>query len=99
MRARSCLCGCGQEVTGQRSKRFYSDGCRKRFDRSGRALEPSQRTPAKRESRTPPEPATGAQNVRESDTEVRCSGCWSVMPRLEGPLPVPTYCRRCVPNP
>ena len=98
MASRSCACGCGQPILGQRSKKFYSDSHRKRFNRSGRTLEPTQRSPAKRESRTPPELATGTPNVRalDSRTEVSCSACGRPLPRLYGPVQVNAYCADCV---
>ncbi len=101
-RARLCACGCGQPVTGRRSRRFYSDACRKRFSR-GSATHRSGSQPAAtaRESRTDGNPAPAIPGVRESDTkprEVFCAGCGSLMLRLEGPLPVAAYCRECVPG-
>lgn len=96
----SCACGCGQPVTGRRSKRFFTDACRKRHNRGST---PAQTAPLRsrsgREPRTQDEPATTTPDVRVTDTErqpVHCAGCWCLMPRLEGPLPVPTYCRECV---
>ncbi len=95
---RLCLCGCGRTVTGQRSKKFYSDACRKRFDRgSAPRQDASLASSVDRESRTNTQIAPGISAVRELDREVHCSGCWSLMPKLSGPLPVPAFCRDCAP--
>ena len=98
IRPRLCACGCGEPITGQRTKRFVSDSHRKRFCRLGRVLEPSQRPPAKRESRTHPGPPAGTPNVRalDSRTEVSCSVCGRPLPKLYGPLQVSAYCADCV---
>jgi len=97
---RLCACGCGQAITGRRSRLYASDACRKRFTRGS---PPHHTAPLRgrsgRESRTRDEPATSTPDVRVIDTEprpVHCSGCWSLMPKLQGPLPVPAYCRECV---
>ncbi len=93
---RLCACGCGQEVTGQRSKKFVSDSHRKRFNRSGRVLESTQRPRTGQESRTPPESATGTPDVRALDTEAACAACGCPMPKIYGRLQVSVYCADCV---
>jgi hypothetical protein len=96
---RLCACGCGRPLKGQKSQRFFSDGCRKRANRAPAPRHNTpQHDPGAREPRTQPEPAPGIPGVRALDTnprEVFCAGCGSPMPRLEGPLPVPAYCREC----
>ena len=92
----------GRPVVGRRSRRFCSDACRKRFTKSSTSLQTAPpRGRGGRESRTQDEPATTTPDVRVTDTEPRpadCSGCWSLMPRLEGPLQVTAYFRECVPG-
>ena len=96
---RLCACGCGRPVTGRRSKRFYSDACRVRAHR-GSGPEIAANGPRAAEN---PLHSGGAVSqggdVTLADTKlcaVRCSGCWCVLPRLRGPLPVRAYCRECV---
>ena len=95
---RLCACGCGQPITGQRSKKFYSDACRKRFVRSARPHNAPQTSPLARETRTRTKPAMGTPVVRESDTnptEINCP-CGRPLPRIYGPLPENAYCKECV---
>ena len=94
----TCLCGCGQPITGRRSKRYVSDSHRKRHNRAstyhgGGAV----RARRGRESRTRNVPGTTTQDVRVTDTEpreVHCP-CGRLLPRLRGPLPVAVYCHGC----
>ena len=49
-RRRLCACTCGQSITGRRSRRFYSDACRKRHNRGSAPLQnATQAGPARRE--------------------------------------------------
>lgn len=98
-RHRLCACGCGQPITGRRSKRFYSDAHRKRHHRGST---PHQNVPlagpAGRESRTRANPAPAIPVVRVTDTEpreVRCP-CGRLMPRIDGPLQASAYCADCM---
>ena len=98
---RLCACGCGQPVTGRRSRRFYSDACRVKAHRRGAprvnskvatvAENPLQGVGAVSQDTSVPETYLGTR-------EVFCPGCGSPMPRLRGPLPVPAYCRECSPG-
>jgi hypothetical protein len=99
--SRLCACGCGQPLTGRKSKRFYSDACRVKTHRRG---------VPQIDSKVPPvaeNPLQGSEAVSQDTPvtetyleprEVHCRGCGSLMPKLEGPLPVPAYCRECVPG-
>ena len=104
MQRRSCACGCGQPITGRKSKRFLSDACRKWANRTPT---PHQNVPIAgpvgRETRTTTAPvqSTGGtvDDVRELDTKSRdvyCAVCGSPMPKLRGPLPVAAYSNDCV---
>ncbi len=81
MTTRTCACGCGQALAGRKSRRFYSDACRKRFNR---ASTPRQDTPrrsrSERESRTTAEPAPVIPDVRATDTKPRQVYCEAAAP-------------------
>ena len=98
-RHRLCACGCGEPITGRRSRRFYSDACRKRHNRGSASRQNVPLAgPAGRESRTRAKPPPGIPDVRVADTElseVHCP-CGRLTPGIYGPLQVSAYCADCV---
>ena len=92
---RPCACGCGRMVKGERrSRRFYSDVCRVRWNR--RQKNTSAPTLAKRAAGR-----TGAVSLDRPVTltterrAVHCRGCGEELTTLDGPLPCPAYCLDC----
>jgi hypothetical protein len=98
-RPRLCACGCGRPLTGRKGKRFYSPGCRVKGHRRG-APQIDSKVPAVAENPLQGQgPVSQDGGVTLTDTkpaDVYCAGCGSLMPKLEGPLPVAAYCSRCV---
>ncbi len=98
-RPRLCGCGCGQPVTGRKSKRFCSDACPAKNHRRSHSDSAAR---ASAEGANPLHEGgavsdhVGDGSVTVTDREVRCSGCGSPISRLVGPLPVASYCRGCV---
>jgi len=97
MSGRPCACGCGQPVTGRRSRRFYSDACRVKAHRG----DPSSAAAKVAHVGENPLQSSGVApqdgSVTLTDTKpAYCVGCGELMPRLEGPLPVPAFCADCV---
>jgi hypothetical protein len=94
MAARPCACGCGREITGRKSRRYYSDACRKRGERATQSA--PLRARGGLESRTQEEPATAIPDVTVTDREPVLCPCGRPLPKLDGPLQVAAYCADCV---
>lgn len=98
--ALACACGCGRPVEGRRAtRRYYSDACRQRASRGLGSVSsvdsPEAAAPREPRHAKVPDPQHGSVTVTRSAT-VSCAGCGELMPNLEGPLPIPAYCRACV---
>ncbi len=98
---RLCLCGCGETVTGRKTKLYYSRACAKRAARSG--PQPLSTAVAKASSvgENPPQgdkavAQGGGVAVTDTKQPIYCPCGRGPLPRLFGPIQVPVYCADCV---
>ena len=102
MAKRVCACGCGEPITGRRTKLYYSRACAKRAERN---LGPSPRSsPDAKVAHVGENPPQGDKSVSQgrdvavTDTKqpVFCPCGRGPLPRLYGPMQVSAWCADCV---
>ena len=101
MAKRLCACGCGEPVTGRKTKLYYSRACAKRAARSGPQPHSSAVAKVAHVGENPPQGGKsvsqgGGVAVTDTKQPASCSACGRPLPRLYGSVQVSAYCADCV---